>query len=239
MIQLFNRRLFCGCLAGGLGFAATAAHAQTGEACAVFTPDRQKAMTPDRALAQLREGNERVLAGATINCDRVAQAKATSGGQAPFAFVLGCIDSRVSPELVFDQRIGDIFAARVAGNIANVDIIGSIEYGVKVAGAKAVVVLGHSACGAIKGAVDKVKLGNITALLKNFDPALKAAGKVDGPQDSHNDALVQKVAEANVRLTVAGLLTRSKILKQMSDAGQLKIAGAMHDVNSGKISWLS
>jgi carbonic anhydrase len=235
---MLTRRLFCGCLAGTIGFAATAAHAQTADACAVFTPERQKEVTPDAAIAALRAGNERVMAGTTINCNRAAQARETAKGQAPIAAVIGCIDSRAAPELVFDQRIGDIFAARVAGNIINVDIIGSVEYATKVAGAKAIVVLGHSNCGAIKGAVDKVKLGNITALLKNFEPALKAVGKVEGHYDSHNDELVQKVAEANVRLTAQSLLKRSKIIKELVDGGQVKVATAMHDVATGKVTWL-
>lgn len=236
---MLTRRFFCGCLAGGLGFMAAPASAQTGEACAVFTPDRQKTMTAEKALAELRAGNERVVTGKTLNCDLVVQAKDTAGGQAPFAAVLGCIDSRVSPELVFDQGIGDVFCARVAGNFANVDILGSLEYATKVAGAKAIVVLGHNNCGAIKGAIDKVRLGNITAMLRNFDPALKAVGKVEGHYDSHNVELVQKVAEANVRLTMRGLVARSRVMKALVDAGQLKIAGAMHDVASGKVTWLS
>ena len=144
----------------------------------------------------------------------------------------------MAPELVFDQHIGDIFAARVAGNISNVDIIGSLEFATKVAGARAIVVLGHTGCGAIKAAVDHVKLGNITALLKNIDPALKAVGTVPGRNDSTNIDLVHKVTEANVRLTAESLVKRSKIIKTMVDTGELKIAGAVHDVGTGKVTWL-
>lgn len=235
---MITRRLFCGCLAGGLSFAATAAHAQ-GSECAVFTPERQKSTTPDAAIARLKAGNERFASGKTVNCDLMAQVKQTASNQSPFAAIVGCIDSRVPPELVFDQRIGDVFCARVAGNIANTDIIGSLEYSTKVSGAKAIVILGHNSCGAIKSAVDNVKLGNITALLKNFQPALATLGKQDGKRDLHNDPLVQKVAEANAKLTAASLLKRSPIIKALVDAKQLTIAAAMHDITTGEVTWLS
>src|SRR5712671_4110162 len=166
---MITRRMFCGCLAGALPFAATAVHAQSPE-CAVFTPDRQKSTTPDDAIARLKAGNERFTAGKSINCDLMVQVKQTASHQAPYAAIVGCIDSRVPPELVFDQRIGDVFCARIAGNIASTDVIGSLEYSTKVSGAKAIVVLGHNSCGAIKSAVDNVRLGNITALLRNFRP---------------------------------------------------------------------
>jgi carbonic anhydrase len=234
---MITRRLFCGCLAAALPFAATA-HAQSPE-CAVFTPDRQKATTPDDAIARLKAGNERFTAGKSINCDLMAQVKQTAKNQSPYAAIVGCIDSRVPPELVFDQRIGDVFCARVAGNIVNTDIIGSLEYSTKVSGARAIVVLRHNSCGAIKSAVDDVRLGNITALLRNFRPALATLSKADGRRDSHNDPLVQKVAEANVRLTAASLPRRSPIIKALVAAGQLKIAAAMHDITTGKVTWLS
>src|SRR3954471_3083132 len=189
---MITRRLFCGCLAAALPLAARAVHAQSPE-CAVFTPDRQKATTPDDAVARLKAGNERFAAGKSINCDLMAQVKQTASNQAPYAAIVGCIDSRVAPELVFDLNIGDVFCARVAGNIVNTDIIGSVEYSTKVEGAKAVVVLGHSSCGAIKAGVDDVKLGNITALLENFRPALATLTAADGRRDSNNDAMVQKV----------------------------------------------
>jgi carbonic anhydrase len=235
---MITRRLFCGCVAEGLSFAATAAHAQSNE-CAVFTPERQKATAPDDAIARLKSGNERFSSGKPVNCDPMAQVKQTAGGQAPFAAVVACIDSRSAPELVFDQRIGDLFCCRVAGNFVNTDIIGSLEYSTKVAGAKAIVILGHNSCGAIKSAVDNVKLGNITAMLKNFQPALATLTKADGHRDSHNDALVQKVAEANARITAASLLKRSPIIKALVDAKQLRIAAAMHDIKTGTVSWLS
>jgi carbonic anhydrase len=235
---MISRRLFCGCLAGALPFVASAVHAQSPE-CAIATPDRQKSTAPDEAIARLKAGNERFTAGKSINCDLMAQVKQTAAAQAPYAAIVGCIDSRVPPELVFDQHIGDVFCARVAGNCVNTDIIGSLEYSAKVAGAKAIVVLGHNSCGAIKSAVDDVKLGNITALLKNFQPALATLTKADGHRDSHNVPLVQKVAEANARLTAASLPKRSPILKALVDAGQLKIAAAMHDITTGKVTWLA
>lgn len=235
---MMTRRLFCGCIAGAAALATSAAHAQSLE-CAVFTPDRQKAVSPDDAIARLKAGNERFTAGKSVNCDLMAQVKQTASGQSPYAAIVGCIDSRVPPELVFDQRIGDVFCARVAGAIVNTDIIGSLEYSTKVAGARAIVVLGHNFCGAIKSAVDDVKLGNITALLRNFQPALATLTKADGHRDSHNDPLVQKVAEASARLTAASLTKRSPIIKALVDAGQLKIAVAMHDITTGKVTWLS
>jgi carbonic anhydrase len=235
---MISRRFFCGCLAGGLSFAATAVHAQSLE-CAIFTPERQKSISPDDAIARLKAGNDRFTAGKSVNCDLMAQVKQTAGNQAPFAAIVGCIDSRVPPELVFDQRIGDVFCARVAGNIVNTDIMGSLEYSTKVAGAKTIVVLGHNSCGAIKSAVDGVKLGNITALLKNFQPALATLKKEDGHRDSHNYPLVQKVAEANARLTAEAITKRSPIIKALVDAKQLKIAAAMHDITTGKVTWLS
>jgi carbonic anhydrase len=235
---MITRRLVCGCLAGAFPFANTVVQAQSLE-CAVFTPDRQKATAPDEAIARLKAGNERFTAGKSINCDLMAQVRETANNQSPFAAIVGCIDSRVLPELVFDQRIGDVFCARVAGNFVNTDIIGSLEYSTKVAGAKAIVILGHNFCGAIKSAVDDVKLGNITALLQNLQPALATLNNSDGHRDSHNDPLVQKVAEANARLTTASLTNRSPILKELVDAKQLTIAAAMHDITTGKVTWLS
>jgi carbonic anhydrase len=236
---MITRRLFCGCLAATLPFASGAVQAQSVE-CAVFTPDRQKSTTPDDAIARLKAGNERFTAGKSINCDLMAQVKQTASNQSPYAAIVGCIDSRVTPELVFDQRIGDVFCARVAGNIVNTDIIGSLEYATKFAGARAIVVLGHNSCGAIKSAVDNVKGGSITALLRNFQPALATLSKADGPRDSHkNPPLVQKVAEANVRLTAASLPKRSPIIKALVHAKQLTIAAAMHDITTGKVTWLS
>lgn len=184
------------------------------------------------------EGNRRFVEGKAVNCDLRAQARAAAAHQAPFAAILGCIDSRVPPELVFDQHIGDMFCARVAGNFVNDDILGSLEYATKVAGAKVVVVLGHSGCGAIKSAIAGVEMGNITGMLENIAPALAALTDADGARDAHNVAQVAKVAEANVRNTVAAILERSEIIRALVDEGKLMLVGAIDDVATGEVSWL-
>lgn len=208
------------------------------QTCAVQTAQTQGQLTPDQALALLRDGNARFAAGQSINCDLLQQVRDTSSGQAPFAAVVGCIDSRVPPELVFDQRIGDIFAARIAGNYVNNDIIGSLEFATQLAGSKAIVVLGHSECGAVKGAVDNAKLGLLTGVLAQIRPSL---AKLDyqGVPSSKDKALVQRVAEQNVRDAVARLTARSEVLAQRVQAGQLKVVGAMHDISTGKIQWMA
>lgn len=235
---MISRRGFCGCMLGALSISAQAAFAQQPQ-CDVFTRDRQQDTTPAETLALLKAGNERFVSGHSINCDLMKQVKETSQQQSPFAAIVGCIDSRVPPEIVFDQRIGDVFCARIAGNFANVDILGSLEYATEVAGARAIVVLGHNSCGAIKSAVDNVKVGNITALLDNISPALAEIDPSDGPRDSHNDKLVQKVAEANVRLTVASIMARSPIIAELVNSDRLIIAAAMHDIGTGRVSWLA
>lgn len=208
-------------------------------ACAVFTHERQHAVAPRDALRMLADGNARFVGGHTVNCDLMAQVHATAAGQAPFAAVVGCIDSRVAPELVFDQRIGDIFCARVAGNFVNTDIIGSLEFATEIEGARAIVVLGHSECGAIKGAVDGAKLGNLTATLRNFEPALAAAKVVPKKGNSSDKALVQRVVVANVHVTVRKLTAQSEVLKKRVARGELAIAGAVHDIATGQVTFLS
>jgi len=207
--------------------------------CAVFDRSRQESVTPDRALRVLQEGNARFVDGKSVNCDLLAQVRATAGGQAPFAAVVGCIDSRVPPELVFDQHIGDIFAARVAGNFVNTDIIGSLEFATRIAGAKLIVVLGHSECGAVKGAVDDARLGNLTATLANIRPAVIKVKAIEGPHTSGNKRFVQAVADQNARDAAAMLVTRSDVLRDLVDQGQLKIVSAMHDVGTGRITWFA
>jgi carbonic anhydrase len=213
--------------------------ANAGGACPAFDKARQEGVTPDQALQMLKDGNARFASGRSINCDLLAQVKATADGQAPFAAVVGCIDSRVPPELVFDQNIGDIFAARIAGNFVNTDIIGSLEFATKLAGAKLVVVLGHTECGAVKGAVDDAKLGNLTAALANIRPSVVKIKAVDGPQTSKNKKLVQAVADQNAKDAAAALTERSEVLRELIGQGKLKIVSAMHDVGSGKITWFS
>jgi len=230
-----RRRVF---FAAPLLAAAGPAFAQSPQ-CAVVTKSRQAAMTPDEALQALKDGNARFVAGKSVNCDLLAQVRDTSTFQAPIAAIVGCIDSRVPPELVFDQTIGDIFAARVAGNFVNTDIIGSLEFATKLSGAKLIVVLGHSECGAIKGAVDHAKLGNLTATLRNIEPAVRAARDVPGERNSSNKALVQAVADANVRIAARNLIARSQVLRDLVAAKSLRIATAMHDITTGRITFFS
>lgn len=201
--------------------------------------ESQAAMTPAEALTMLREGNARFCAGTPSARDLKAQVDSTSGGQWPLAAVVGCIDSRVSPELVFDQGIGDIFSARVAGNFVNTDILGSLEFACAAAGAKVVLVLGHSSCGAVKGACDAVELGNLTAMLKNLEPALKHVAEPSDPdaRTSGNAEFVQAVADANVALTVDLIRSRSDVLRGLEEEGKILIVGAMYDVASGAVDF--
>jgi carbonic anhydrase len=221
---------------GSLGVGALTAQAQ--DLCSVFTKSTQAAITPEQALERLKNGNARFVSGNPVRCDAKSQVKATGGGQAPFAAVLACMDSRVAPELVFDQGIGDIFAVRVAGNFVNTDILGSLEYATQVAGAKLIVVLGHSDCGAVKGAIDGVQLGNLTAALENIRPAVKEVTDASGARDSKNTVFVKRVSERNVRDAISHLVSRSEILAGLVNERKLLIAGGMHDVSTGVVSWL-
>jgi len=208
------------------------------QSCEVQTSQTQRMLTPDQALNLLKEGNARFVAGQTVNCDLLKQVRDTATAQAPFAAVVGCIDSRVPPELVFDQRIGDIFAARIAGNFINDDIIGSMEFATQLAGARAIVVLGHTECGAVKGAVDNAQLGMLTGVLANIRPSL-AKLNYQGVPSSKDKELVQRVADQNVRDAMAKLAARSQVLAKRVLAGELKIKGAMHNVDTGKIEWMA
>jgi len=206
--------------------------------CTAFNKDAQAEITSNQALERLKAGNARFVAGNPVHCNPQSQVKATAGGQAPFAAVLGCMDSRAAPELVFDQRIGDIFAVRIAGNFVNTDILGSLEYATQVAGAKLIIVLGHSDCGAVKGAIDHVQLGNLTAALKNIRPAVSEVTDAGGSRDSKNKTFVQRVSERNVVDAASQLTTRSKIMAGLASERKLLIVGAVHDVRSGVVSWL-
>jgi carbonic anhydrase len=206
--------------------------------CLAFTKDRQAAVTPSVALQNLKDGNARFVAGRSIHCDLMAQVRATASGQAPFAAVVGCIDSRVPPEFIFDQRIGDIFVARVAGNFVNTDIIGSLEFATQLAGAKAIVVLGHTDCGAVKGAVDDVKLGLLTATLANIRPAVAKVTKLRGPHTSKDAQFVQAVADQNAKDAAALLVSESAVLQDLVSAGKLTVAAAMHNLTTGAVNWL-
>ncbi len=203
-----------------------------------MTKRAQAATTPDKALQMLKEGNKRFVSGRMHQRDLMVQVKATASGQYPFAVVIGCIDSRVSNELVFDQGIGDIFSARVAGNFVNDDILGSLEFACKVAGAKLIVVLGHTECGAVKGACDDVVMGNLTQTLANIKPAVTAVSGFRSDRTSSNRAFVQAVTAKNVAMTVQRIRQRSPILADMADNGGIRLVGAMYDVGTGKVTFL-
>ena len=220
--------------AGGL-----AGCAQSSEPLVTSTIDKaqQSAITPDEVLARLKTGNERFVIGQSLRRDYPAQVAATAGGQYPMAAILSCIDSRSTPEIVFDQGIGDLFVARVAGNYATADILGSMEFATKVAGARLVVVMGHTECGAIKGACDNVELGNLTTVIQSLRPAVDDVKDAQGDRTSKNKKFVQLVAEAKVRRTVARIRQDSPILRDLEQSGQIKIVGAMHDISSGQVSF--
>lgn len=194
-------------------------------------------MKAEEALERLKEGNGRFVAERREERDLMQQVRLTSGGQSPFAAVLGCIDSRVPPELVFDQGIGDIFTVRIAGNFVNRDILGSLEFACKVAGARLIVVLGHSNCGAIMGACDGVRLGNLTGMLSKLRPAIAAVAEVEGARSSENASFVQRVAEKNVELTAQAITAQSPVLSEMVERGEIAVVGAMYDVESGVVSF--
>jgi len=201
----------------------------------------QASMTPARAQRLLQDGNERFLHDRKVDRNLLQQVSETRDGQWPFAVILSCIDSRVSPELIFDQGLGDIFSVRIAGNFVNDDILGSLEFSCKVAGARIVMVLGHKHCGAIKGACDDVRLGNLTKLLDNLKPAIVATREPEDPKlrRSDNGVFVQDVARNNVSLTIDKILAQSPILRAMRDAGEIDIAGGMYDIESGKVEFLT
>ena len=205
-----------------------------GASTAVTTKAAQQAMTPDAVLADLKAGNKRFVAGNSTQQDWLAQAETTAReGQFPKAIVLSCLDSRVPPEIVFDQAIGDIFVGRVAGNFENIDMLGSMEFGTKVAGSKLIVVLGHTACGAVKGAIAGAELGNLTATLDNIEPAVEAT-----QGDKSSADYEQRVIVENVRQTVRDIQGRSPVLTELVESGQLKVVGAWYDLATGKVHWI-
>ncbi len=198
------------------------------------TKETQECLTCKDAHRILAEGNERFVRNLKVQRNLQEQVLATSHGQYPFAVVLSCIDSRVPAELVFDQGIGDIFSVRVAGNIVNVDVLGSMEYACKVAGSKIVVVLGHTKCGAVNAACNNVELGNITSLLSKVKPAVDFIRKND---EEMSDAAIEEVAIQNVKVSIDKIRQESPILADLEDAGQIEIVGALYDVSSGKVEF--
>lgn len=204
-----------------------------------LTKIEQDALTPKAVLTDLLKGNNRFTSNQQQEVDNNALVEQTVSGQFPKAVVLSCIDSRVPVETIFDQAIGDLFVARVAGNFENTDILGSLEYSCKVAGSKLILVLGHESCGAVKAACDGVELGNITAMLDNILPAVKqASNEVDGDMNSSNNAFVAKTVENNVKLTMERIREKSPILKEMENQGAIEIVGGVYKLSSGKVEML-
>ncbi len=237
-----NRHLLVVALIASLGLAspgieAREARKKPAPITTVQTKETQAAMTPDAALALLKDGNRRFVDGAMLVRDYKAQVAGTASGQYPFAVILGCIDSRVPPEIVFDQGIGDVFAPRIAGNFVNTDILGSMEFATAVAGAKLIVVLGHTECGAVKGACDVVELGNLTQTLSNISPAVYSVRGFEGQRNSKNREFVDAVTHANVELTVKSIVNRSPVIADLIAKGQLKVVGAVHDVATGVVTF--
>lgn len=199
---------------------------------------RQAAATPAQVQDWLQRGNERFASGKPQPRDMLHDQQATAAGQYPRAVILSCIDSRAPAEFIFDTGIGDLFNARIAGNIADPDLVGSMEFACKVSGAKLVVVMGHTSCGAIKGACDRVQLGNLTGLLDKIQPAVAAVHDVPGARTSKNQQFVEAVAEANVRLTVQRIRDLSPILKGMESEGKIGIVGCIYDLETGRVRFL-
>ena len=202
-----------------------------------LTKEERDAMTPSQVVEELKRGNERFRAQKMVSRDYLAEVRASAKGQYPAAVILGCLDSRVPAEIVFDTGIGDTFIGRIAGNVVNDDMIGSMEFGCAASGAKVILVLGHTACGAIKGAIDDVEMGNLTGLLARIKPAITTT-KFDGEKSSKNPTYVDAVAQTNVVLTVANIRRRSPILEDLEKKGNISIVGAMYDLETGKVTFL-
>jgi carbonic anhydrase len=203
------------------------------------TKETQSSLTPRMALEILQEGNSRFINNLKAQRDLLEQVNATRDGQWPFAIILSCIDSRTSAELIFDQGLGDVFSVRIAGNIVNTDILGSMEFACKVAGSKLVVVLGHTKCGAVKGACDHVEMGNLTELLSKLQPAVyeESDTKDVEKRNAKNDVFVENVAAINVKRSVKNIIERSFILEQMVEKGEIGIVGAMYNIETGKVDF--
>jgi carbonic anhydrase len=197
----------------------------------------QAQITPRQALEILQKGNHRFVNNLKAHRNLLEQVNETSDGQWPFAIILSCIDSRTSAELIFDQGLGDVFSVRIAGNIVNTDILGSMEFACKVAGSKLIVVLGHSKCGAVKGACDHVEMGNLTELLSKIQPAVYQEKTTQNDRSSKNAEFVENVAEINVVRSVKNIIERSYILEQMVERGEIGVVGAMHNIETGEVSF--
>ena len=209
---------------------------QLGTSGSSLTKEQRDRMTPAQVIEELKNGNERFRAGKMVRRDFLAEQRSSAGGQYPAAVVLGCIDSRAPAEIIFDTGIGDVFNARIAGNVENENLLGSMEFACAVAGAKVVLVLGHTSCGAVKGAIDDVILGNLTGLLARIKPAIPATN-FDGEKSSKNSAYVDAVARTNVRLTVDNIRQRSPILADLERKRSIQITGAMYDLATGIVEF--
>ncbi len=203
------------------------------------TKETQAAMTPEKSLQALKEGNVRFQQSLKVDRNLLEQVNDTKKGQFPFATILSCIDSRVSSELIFDQGIGDIFSVRIAGNFVNEDILGSMEFACKLAGTRLIVVLGHTSCGAVKGACDDAKLGNLTGMLGKIKPAVEAVAepKDASIRNSSNLSFVNNVAKKNVELTIDNIVKQSEVLADMHNNGEIQIIGGMYDISDGSVTF--
>lgn len=233
------RRLWLKTACGALGYAGTLFGLQSAPTRdSALTKEQRDRLTPDEVIAHLKRGNQRFREGKPDPHDYRAQKRSSAEGQYPSAIVLGCIDSRAPAEIILDSGIGDTFNARIAGNVVNDDVLGSMEFACAVAGAKAILVLGHTACGAIKGAIDDVEMGNLTGLLARVKPAITAT-TYDGDKSSKNPAYVDAVARTNVLNAARVIRQRSNILADLENKGSLKIVGAMYDLANGQVTFLS
>lgn len=203
----------------------------------VLTKEQRDAMTPDEVINNFKEGNTRFVNNDLTERDHSAQIRKSTLAQNPEAIVLSCVDSRVPVEDIFDKGIGDLFVARVAGNFVNEDILGSMEFACKVSGSKIILVMGHEHCGAVKAAIDDVKLGNITPMLQKIRPAVDLV-KYEGERNSKNQEFVHNVSESNVKNTIEQIRLKSPILKEMEEKGEIKIVGALYDLDNGEVVWL-
>lgn len=199
--------------------------------------ETQSHLTPDLAIQILKDGNERFVKNLKANRNLLQQVNETSAGQYPFATILSCIDSRTSAELIFDQGLGDVFSIRIAGNILNEDILGSMEFATKVVGTKLIMVLGHTKCGAIVGACNHVEMGHLTTLLNKIQPAIYNEKSTHENRDGSNGTFVQNVTEINVHLTIDRIRRESPIIAELEKTGQIKIIGGLYDVENGKVSF--
>jgi len=204
----------------------------------VLTAEEQKALTPDQVLESLKKGNENFSGDGLTLRDHSAMVRQAASGQYPKAVILSCLDSRIPVEDIFDKGIGDLFVARVAGNLVNEDILGSMEFGCKVAGAKLILVMGHNECGAVKAGIDNVQLGNITSLVNKIRPAVDSSNNFSGDKGTKNKTYVDLVAQKNVLLNMSLIKSKSDILREMVAKGEIKIAGAFYDLNTGKVTFI-